>query len=369
MKTKRFMPAMALAIAFGLVAGACGDDDESAETTETTAAATETTEAEETTETTAAAEGDGGEASDVEGDVFVTGSSTVEPISVRVAENFESVAPGVNVSVEGPGTGDGFVKFCAGEADISDASRAIKDEEIADCEANGVEFIEITVAYDGLTVITNPANDAIACLSFEDLYALMGPESTGFSSWADAQALATELGSTTTFPDAPLDITAPGTESGTYDTFVELVIEAAGEARVEAGAISEDDVAALRPDYASSADDNTIVSNIEASETSLGFVGFAFAEEAGDLLKELEVDGGDGCVAPSPETIADGSYPISRPLFIYVSASAAGENPAVAAYVSFYLEQLTEAPAEVGYVTLDDATLEASRAAWADAGF
>ncbi len=366
MKTKRFMPAMALAIAFGLVAGACGDDDESAETTETTAAVTETTEAEETTETTAAPEGEG---SDVEGDVFVTGSSTVEPISVKVAENFESVAPNVNVSVEGPGTGDGFVKFCAGEADISDASRAIKDAEAEDCAANGIEYVEITVAYDGMAVITNPANEAIECLSFEDLYALMGPESTGFSSWADAQALATEMGSTTTFPDAPLDITAPGTESGTYDSFVELVIEAAGEARVEGGFISEDDVAALRPDYASSADDNTIVSNIEASDTSLGFVGFAFAEEAGDLLKEIEVDGGDGCIAPTAETIADGTYPIARPLFIYVSVAAATENPAVAAFVSFYLEQLTEAPAEVGYVTLDDATLEASRAAWADAGF
>lgn len=368
MKTKRFVPVLALAVSLGLVAGACGDDDESAETTETTVAeeTTETTVAEETTETTMA---EGGETSDVEGDVFVTGSSTVEPISVKVAEEFEAVAPNVNVSVEGPGTGDGFVKFCAGEADVSDASRAIKDEEAADCEANGVEFVEITVGYDGMAVITNPANDAIECLTFEDLYALLGPESTGFGNWADAQALATEMGSATTFPDAPLDVTAPGTESGTYDSFVELVIEAAGEARVEGGFISEDDVAALRPDYASSADDNTIISNIEASDTSLGFVGFAFAEEAGDLVKEIEVDGGDGCVAPTAETIADGTYPISRPLFIYVSVPAATENPAVVAFIDFYVSQLGTIPAEVGYVTLDDATLAASEAAWADAGF
>jgi phosphate transport system substrate-binding protein len=357
---------MALAIAFGLVAAACGDDDESAETTETTAAATETTEAEETTETTEAAEGDGGETSDVEGDVFVTGSSTVEPISVKVAENFEAVAPNVNVSVEGPGTGDGFVKFCAGEADVQDASRPIKDEEAADCEAAGIEYVEIKVAYDGLAVITNPANDAITCLSLEDLYALFGPESTGFSSWADAQALATELGSTTTFPDAPLDITAPGTESGTYDAFLEIALGDILEARIEAGVITEDDEG-LRPDYASSADDNTIISNIEASETSLGFVGLAFAEEAGDLVKELEIDGGDGCVAPNAETTASGEYPIARDLFIYVSVTAAQENPAVAAFVDFYVSQLATVAAEVGYVTMSDDDLAAAEAAWADA--
>jgi phosphate transport system substrate-binding protein len=359
---KTMLRLVALLVPFSLVAAACGDDDDTGATTTTAP----------TTTVASDAGGDGDEdggSTGISGDVFVTGSSTVEPVTVKVAENFEPVETGVRVSVEGPGTGDGFKKFCAGEADISNASRTIKDSEAEACEENGIEYVGIKVAYDGLAVITNPANDAIECLALEDLYALFGPESRGFSRWSDAQELAAELGSDTAFPDAPLTITAPGTESGTYDAFIEIALGPVAKLRVESGAISEDDAENLRPDYASSADDNTIIAGITASDTSLGFVGLAFAEEAADEVKTIEIDGGDGCVAPTPETTASGEYPIARDLFIYVSVSAASENPAVAAFVSFYISQLSEVAAAVGYVTMSDEDLAGAEETWAAAGF
>ena len=166
----------------------------------------------------------------VSGSITVSGSSTVEPISTGVAEVLKESNPDFNYTIEGPGTGDGFKRFCAGETDISDASRKIKAEGEADvCAAAGIEYVELAIAYDGITVMTSPDNTAVECLSFADLYALIGPESTGFAKWSDGQAIATELGSTTTFPDATLEITGPGEESGTFDSFVELVIAKGGE--------------------------------------------------------------------------------------------------------------------------------------------
>jgi len=357
---------LALIAAGALVLTACGDSDDdegSSDTTEaatdTTEAATDTTEGTETTEAatdTTAAEGGGG--GDVAGDVIISGSSTVEPVSIRVAELFAEVEPGVNVTVSGPGTGDGFVLFCDGETDISDASRPISDEEIATCEANGIEYTEVKVAIDGLAVMTHPANDGVQCLTMADMYAIVGPESQGFQNWSDAQPIASELGSTTSLPDQPLLISAPGTESGTYDSFVELVIEGIAEERGQE--------ATTRPDYASSADDNIIVSTIEGDEGSWGWVGFAFAAEAGDAVKLIEVDGGEGCVAATPETIASNEYPLSRDLYIYVNNAKAAENPAIGAYVDFYVTDagLGTAVSEVGYVELTDEDKEASRAAW-----
>jgi phosphate transport system substrate-binding protein len=332
---KRLARAVAPVAALSIIVAACGDD--SGTTTDTTA------------------EGGSGE---VSGDIFVSGSSTVEPISVRVAELLEDSAPDVNVDVEGPGTGDGFELFCNGESDISDASRAISPEEIESCQANGIEFVELLVAYDGLTVMTNPANDAVECLSFADLYALVGPESQGKDNWQDAQALASELGSSTAFPDAPLDITGPGEESGTYDAFVELALGGIIEERGREEA--------TRPDYSSQANDNAIIQGIEGSDSSFGWVGFAFAEQAGDGVQEIAVSeepGGD-CVSPSIETISDGSYPLSRPLFIYVDAAKAESNPAIAAYVDFYFGDGISAVEEVGYVALPDDTLTETRARW-----
>lgn len=295
-----------------------------------------------------------GSSSDVSGEIFISGSSTVEPISVRVAELFEDVAPDVVVDVEGPGTGDGFKRFCDGETDISDASRAIKDAEKQTCAANGItDIIELRIGIDGIAVMTNEANDAVECLTFVDLYALVGPEAEGTSTWAEAAA---RIPGTSDLPDAPLDIFGPGEESGTYDSFVEIVLEKIAEERGQE--------ATTRTDYNPSADDNVILQGVQSGDTTLGWVGFAFADQASGV-KLLDVDGGDGCVPATPETIASGEYPIARPLFIYVNAAKLADNPALEAFVDFYMGAgLDEAVAEVDYVELDDAAKAETRARW-----
>jgi phosphate transport system substrate-binding protein len=300
----------------------------------------------------------------VSGTVTISGSSTVEPISVRVAELFGEVAPDVSVTVDGPGTGDGFKLFCAGETDISGASRRIKDAEAEDCAAAGIEWIELRVAIDGIAVLTSLENDAVECLNFEDLYAIVGPESVGVTNWRDAGAFAAELGSATSFPDLTLDITAPGAESGTYDSFIEIVLEGIGAARSAAGAISEDEAATTRPDYVSAGDDNVIVQGINGSVGGFGWVGYAFAGDAS--VKLLEIDGGDGCVAATPAAIAGGEYPVSRSLYIYVNAARAAASAAVSAYVDFYVTEtgLERAVADVGYVVLTDAARAMTVTGW-----
>lgn len=297
----------------------------------------------------------------VSGTINVSGSSTVEPISTGVAELLKEGNPDFNYTITGPGTGDGFKTFCAGENDISDASRKIKDEEAATCTAAGIEYVELQIAYDGITVMTSPENSAVECLSFADLYALIGPESTGFAKWSDAQALGTELGTKLTYPDASLDITGPGEESGTFDSFVELVIAGI------AGDRGKD--ATTRPDYGASANDNAIIDpGIAGSASSLGWVGFAFAEENADKVKELGVskEPGGECIVPSAETIADGTYPISRSLYIYVNKAKATSNPAVAAYVDFYLADgtISKVLETVPYVNLPADALAATVTAW-----
>ena len=301
---------------------------------------------------------------DVSGRVTISGSSTVEPISVRVAELFRDVAPNVSVTVDGPGTGDGFKLFCAGETDISDASRRIKDAEAEACAEAGIEWIELRVGIDGIAVLTNLENDAVDCLSFEDLYAIVGPESVGFTNWRDAGALAAELGSSTSFPDLSLDITAPGAESGTYDSFIEIVLEHIGEVRAEAGAIREDEAATTRPDYVSAGDDNVIIQGIDGSRGSFGWVGFAFTGDA--EVKLLEIDDGDGCVAATPGSIAAGEYPVSRSLYIYVNSARAAASAAVRAYVDFYVSEtgLGQAVSDVGYVVLTDDAQATTVANW-----
>jgi len=304
--------------------------------------------------------GDGGDG--LSGEIVVSGSSTVEPITSIALEDFTATNPDITYSVDGPGTGDGFALFCGGETDISDASRAINEEEVAACEENGITFVELQVGIDGLSVITSPENSDVSCLSFGDLYALLGPESQDFGNWSDADELADEIGADfgeihAPYPDAQLDVTAPGEESGTFDSFVELVIADVAEAR------EQDET--TRPDYQASADDNVIVENIGGSPSSLGWVGFAFASENTDAVKSLEVDGGDGCVAPTPETIASGEYPISRPLFIYVNADEAAARPELAAFVDYYLsDEGIASVTEAAYVALDDAALTETRAAW-----
>jgi phosphate transport system substrate-binding protein len=342
-------PALTVTMAASLVLAACSSNPD-----RSTGAGASTT--------PAAGESDGGNGGELTGNIAISGSSTVEPISSIVMEDFKAANPGVNGSVDGPGTGDGFALFCEGEVDISDASRAISDEEIAACEAAGITYVELQIAIDGLSVITSPDNADVSCLSFGDLYALLGPESTNFNSWSDADELAGELGADfgeihAPYPDQELVVTAPGEESGTFDSFVELVLGDPIEARG-----SEE---TTRPDYQASAEDNVIIENIAGASGSLGWVGFAFADENSDQVKSLEVDGGDGCVAPTPETIASGEYPIARPLFIYVNADEAAARPELAAFVDFYLsDEGIAAVSEADYVALDAKALAQTRAAW-----
>jgi phosphate transport system substrate-binding protein len=359
-KHRRLLAAVAAVAGLSLIAAACGDDD--GEDT------TSTTEAGGSTDTTA-----GGGGGDLSGSIAISGSSTVEPISAAVATRFNDENPDVAVSVEGPGTGDGFAKFCDGETDISDASRPIKADEVEACEASGIEFVELKVAIDGLSVITSAEDDEIECLSFVDLYALLGPDATGVDNWSDASAKADEIAATVTdmgavhtpYPDAPLSVTAPGEESGTFDSFVEIVIASVGE---ELGV--ED--ATVRPDYTASPNDNVIIEGIAANPTSLGWVGFAFVEENLDTIKPLQVDGGAGCVEPTNDTIASGEYPIARDLYIYVNKEAADTKPEVAGFIDFYLTQLgdggvvgTDADAgQVPYVPLAAEDLTATQGVW-----
>lgn len=292
------------------------------------------------------------------GQLFISGSSTVEPITALVAELFSEQNPGVAISVEGPGTGDGFELFCNGETDISDASRPIKDEEAEVCRANGIEWIELEVGIDGIAVLTSIENDQVSCLNFGDLYALLGPESEGFGSWADANDLAREVEGTGNFPDVPLVITAPGEESGTFDSFVELALQNIAEERGQE--------ATTRPDYQSSPNDNVIIEGIAGSPTSLGWVGFAFFVQNQDVVKAIEIDGGAGCVPPTEDTIASGEYPLQRSLFIYVNGARAAENAALRAFVDFYVTGagLVEAVSAVGYVPLPPERIEATRSTW-----
>jgi phosphate transport system substrate-binding protein len=339
---RKWLTILAALAALSLVAAACGDDGDG----DTTGGAT------------------GSTAEDLTGTITISGSSTVQPITSLVAELFnEDVSDGVAFTVDGPGTSDGFVLFCDGETDIQDASRPIEQEEIDACSANGVEYIELAVAFDGITVMTNPANADVTCLNHGDLYALYGPESNGIDTWDGADELANEVGGTDGFPSAPLEITGPGEESGTYDAFIDL--SGIEDIALEQG-VPEDEAAALRTDYQQSPDDNVIISAMEGSDSPLGFVGFAFAEGAAEQVKILEVDGGDGCVAPSRDTIADGSYPLSRTLYIYVNNGKLAESPALQAYVDYYMTDtgLVEAVTGTGYVELPADQIEATRTTW-----
>jgi phosphate transport system substrate-binding protein len=347
MRRKGKMSTVAGLAALSLLAAGCGGDD------------------------TAGGGGGGGgdDLSTLTGEIFISGSSSVEPISSLVAELFAEEAPDVQITVEGPGTGDGFELFCNGETDVSDASRPIEEEEIAACEQNGITYTELEVALDGISVLTHPDNSAVTCLNTADLYALSGPESEGFTSWSDANQLGEEVGGIgTPYPDADLSITAPGEESGTFDAYVELAgFEDIG---VERG-LSEEEAATTRPDYQSSSNDNVIIDGIAGSPSSFGWVGYSFYEQNQDVVKAIEISAEDesGCTAPTFETISEGSYPLSRSLFIYVNNQKAAESEALQAYVDYYMSDtgIRTSVEEVSYVTLPDDRIEATRQVWEDA--
>jgi phosphate transport system substrate-binding protein len=335
MVKRRIWGVFALIAALSIVAAACGDDGN-----------------------------DGTTGGDITGSLNISGSSTVEPITSLVAEKFQSQNTGVQIAVDGPGTSDGFELFCNGEADISDASRPIDEEEVAACEANGITPIEIEVALDALSVVGNPANP-VECLTTGDLYALFGPESEGVDTWSEADPLAAEVGGNGGLPDAQLTIVAPGEESGTYGSFIDLV--ATDDIAAERG-VPEEQAGGLRADYQISADDNVIIDNAAGTEGGLGFVGFAFAENAGDTVKEFGIDAGEGCVPPSSETVIDGTYPLGRSLYIYVSSTKLQENPALGPFVDFYLsDEGLASVEEVEYISLPAERIEAARSAWESA--
>ncbi len=276
--------------------------------------------------------GSGGEGTELSGEVLADGSSTVQPLTAAAGELFAEEAPGVNVSVGTAGTGGGFEVFCQGQTDISNASRPINDEEIAACEEAGIEFTELQVATDALTVVTSAENDFITCLTTEELATLWGPDAEGkITTWDQVNP---------DFPAEPIELYGPGTDSGTFDYFTD---EINGEEGVS------------RTDYNASEDDNVIVQGVSGSPNALGYFGYTYHEENADALKAVEIDSGEGCVAPSAEAAQDGSYtPLARPLFIYASNQAAGEKPQVKAFVDFYAENAAEIAEAAQYIPLNE---------------
>ena len=275
--------------------------------------------------------------SQLSGQVVLDGSSTVWPIAVDIAERWAEVAPNVQVDVEISGTGGGFERFCAGETDIQNASRPITPEEAAACAAAGVTYHEFALARDGITVVVHPANDFVDCLTVAQLAELWRPDSTVVA-WSDLDPA---------WPNEPIDLYGPGGDSGTFDFFTEAVIGEAGAART---------------DYVPSENDPFLVEGIAGDVHALGYFGYAYYAETQDRLKAVAIDNGAGCVAPTLETITDGSYaPLSRPLFIYVS-DAGLERPEVREFARFFLSVARESVTEVGYVPLDEAEYAANQA-------
>ena len=265
------------------------------------------------------------------GEIVSDGSSTVGPLTQAVAEEFNAQAPNVQTSVDISGTGGGFERFCAGETDIQNASRAIEEDEVATCAENGVDWYEFEVAYDGLTVVTNPENTWLTCVTTDHLKQLWQKESPA-TTWADLNP---------EYPADTVNLYGPGTDSGTFDFFVETIL-------------GEDDI---REDFTPSEDDNVLVEGVAGDVNALGYFGLAYYEANQDALNAVAIDNGDGnCVTPSPETVQDGTYaPLSRPLYLYVSAESLN-RPEVQEFVRFYLSQAPALAAEVGYVASPDET-------------
>jgi phosphate binding protein len=274
--------------------------------------------------------------SQLRGDIVVDGSSTVYPVTAAAAEEFMRYANRVRISVGISGTGGGFKRFCAGETDIQDASRPISPEEVAACRGANVEYIELPVAYDGLTVVVNPQNTWASCLTVAELKKMWEPAAQGtVSNWNQVRP---------SFPDRPLKLFGAGTDSGTYDYFTEAIT---GKSKSSRG------------DFQASEDDNVLVQGVSGDQNALGFFGLAYYEENKSKLKAVAIDAkGDGtCVEPSFESVANASYqPLSRPVFIYVKQSASS-RPEVQEFVKFYLSK-SFTPViqsrEVGYVPLSD---------------
>ncbi len=274
-----------------------------------------------------------GQAPKLSGTILVDGSSTVFPITEAMAEEFQKRHPGVKVTVGISGTGGGFKKFCRGETDISDASRPIKPSEVELCRQNGIDYIELPVAFDGLAVVVNPRNTWATCMTVQELKKVWEPEAQGrITRWNQVRP---------DWPNEEIHLYGPGTDSGTYDYFTEAIV---GKEHSSRG------------DYMASEDDNVLVQGVASDRLALGFFGVAYYEQNKDKLKLVAVDNGKGCVQPTFETVMNGTYqPLSRPIFIYVSKKAV-ERPEVRAFVEFYLtpSNARSLVREVGYIPLTD---------------
>jgi phosphate transport system substrate-binding protein len=269
-------------------------------------------------------------AEQLRGTVSLDGSSTVFPISEAVAEEFLAVQPRVRVTVGVSGTGGGFKKFLAGEIDINDASRPIKMKEVDKANEMGIGYIELPVAYDGLSVVVNKKNTWVDHLTVAELSKIWQPGST-VTNWSDVRA---------GWPEMKIRLYGPGTDSGTFDYFTETINGKSG---------------ASRPDYTANEDDNALVQGISGDEGSLGYFGYAYYAANQDKLKLVPIDGGKGPIAPTQTTINNGTYaPLSRPIFIYVRPDAL-DRKEVRAFVDFYIDSAAMLASEVGYIPLPDA--------------
>ncbi len=263
--------------------------------------------------------------------IKIDGSSTVYPITDAIATAFQAErAPTVELEVSFSGTGDGFDKFCAGETVINDASRPISTDEMAACRDAEIRYFELPIAFDAITVVVNAANDWAEDITVDELQAMWTASAQReATTWQDIRP---------SWPNRELVLYGPGTASGTYDYFTEVVVGDKGE---------------IRSDYVASEDDDLLVSGVSRDEGALGYFGFAYYEASQDTLKALAIDSGEGPVLPSRETVERGQYhPLSRPLFIYVNAQAAQENPALQSFVEFYLQNAAEVAIAVGYIPL-----------------
>ncbi|MGA1361487.1 MAG: PstS family phosphate ABC transporter substrate-binding protein [Ilumatobacteraceae bacterium] len=274
----------------------------------------------------------GGGSSDLSGSILIDGSSTVAPLMTLVAEDFQAENSGVKVTVGTSGTGGGFEKFCAGETDLSNASRPIKDSEIEECKKNGVEFVEVVVANDALSVVVSTANDWAECLTTAQLKTMWEPAAEGkVTNWNQIDP---------SFPDKKIGLFGAGTDSGTFDYFTEAINGEGG---------------ASRTDYNPSEDDNVTVKGVQGDDGALGYFGFSYLEENVDRVKGVKIDGGKGCVEPSAANVQNGTYvPLARPLFTYVSLKAAA-RPEVKELMAFFEEVRDELTTEALFVPLNDA--------------
>jgi len=319
---------LALAV-LAVGAAGCGREDEDADAAQ----------ASETTGDTAAEE-------QLSGKVEIDGSSTVGPLTTAAAEAFREEQPDVEVTVGVSGTGGGFERFCAGETDISNASRPIDEEdEVPLCSDAGVEYTEFQVGVDALTVVVNPENDWATCLTVDQLKKIWEPAAEGkVTNWSQVDP---------SFPDQALALAGAGTDSGTFDYFTDVIVGEEG---------------ASRSDYTASEDDNVTVQAVEGDRGGLGYFGFSYFEENQDSLKALEVDGGEGCVAPSVDSARDGSYaPLSRPLFIYVKNESL-ERPEVHAFVEFFLTNSIQLAEEALFIPVPDEQVDTNLSTLESAG-